>query len=99
MSTIYWKTVTTIKDEKRLLIKWHLLITKSVLWTTPVKQMTAKTKKDSKGDYNDYKEVSEDDDKYWRAIEKIIIHSGFKTEALSWKGFDYALVKLSKSDY
>ena len=69
------------------------------LWTTPVKKMTAKTKKDSKGDYNDYKEVSEDDDKYWRAIEKIIIHSGFKTEALSWKGFDYALVKLSKSDY
>ena len=52
------------------------------------------TKDNQIGD--DYKEELEEDSRYWRAIEKIIVHSGFKTEALSWKGFDYALVKLSK---
>ena len=31
---------------------------------------------------------------YWRKIEKIIIHKNFKNEALSWQGFDVALIKL-----
>ena len=31
---------------------------------------------------------------YWRKIEKIIIHKKFKNEALSWQGFDIALIKL-----
>ena len=31
---------------------------------------------------------------YWRKIEKIIIHKSFKNEALSWQGFDVALIKL-----
>ena len=31
---------------------------------------------------------------YWRKIEKIIIHKKFKSEALSWQGFDIALIKL-----
>ena len=55
------------------------------------------TKDNQEGD--DYEAESEEDGRYWRTIEKIIVHSGFKTEALSWKGFDYALVKLSKTDY
>ena len=33
-------------------------------------------------------------DNYWRKIEKIIIHKNFKNEALSWQGFDIALIKL-----
>ena len=33
--------------------------------------------------------------KYWRKIDKIIIHHKFINEARSWKGFDYALIKLS----
>lgn len=32
---------------------------------------------------------------YWRKIDKIIIHHKFINEARSWKGFDYALIKLS----
>ena len=32
--------------------------------------------------------------RYWRKIEKIIIHKKFKSEALSWQGFDIALIKL-----
>ena len=31
---------------------------------------------------------------YWRKIEKIIIHKNFKNVALSWQGFDVALIKL-----
>ena len=31
---------------------------------------------------------------YWRKVEKIIIHKNFKNEALSWQGFDIALIKL-----
>ena len=31
------------------------------------------------------------DKKYWRKIDKIIIHHKFVNEARSWKGFDYAL--------
>ena len=34
------------------------------------------------------------DNDYWRKIEKIIIHKNFKSEALSWQGFDIALIKL-----
>ena len=33
-------------------------------------------------------------DEYWRKIEKIIIHKKFKSEALSWQGYDVALIKL-----
>ena len=33
--------------------------------------------------------------RYWRKVDKIIIHSKFINEARSWQGFDYALVKLS----
>ena len=33
--------------------------------------------------------------RYWRKIDKIIIHNKFINEARSWKGFDYALLKLS----
>ena len=61
------------------------------LWTSSIKR--------SKRNGADYEETSENDGKYWRAIDKIIVHSGFTTEALSWKGFDFALVKLSRNDY
>ena len=33
--------------------------------------------------------------KYWRKVDKIIIHNKFINEARSWKGFDFALIKLS----
>ena len=76
------------------------------LWTIPIKghKVPEKAMKFLKlqaedANYNDYDEESVKDSKYWRAIEKIIVHSGFTTEALSWKGFDFALVKLSKEDY
>ena len=32
---------------------------------------------------------------YWRKVDKIIIHHKFINEARSWKGFDFALIKLS----
>lgn len=32
---------------------------------------------------------------YWRKVDKIIIHNKFINEARSWKGFDFALIKLS----
>ena len=32
---------------------------------------------------------------YWRKVDKIIIHNKFINEARSWKGFDFALLKLS----
>ena len=35
------------------------------------------------------------DGSQWRKVEKIIIHRGFINEARSWKGYDYALIKLS----
>ena len=34
------------------------------------------------------------DSAYWRRIDKIILHKGFQGEALSWKGYDLALLKL-----
>ena len=39
-------------------------------------------------------DVNKSNNKYWRKIEKIIIHKDFKGEALSWQGFDIALIKL-----
>jgi hypothetical protein len=30
----------------------------------------------------------------WRKIKKVIVHHGFQSEALSWKGYDLALLKL-----
>ena len=32
---------------------------------------------------------------YWRKVDKIIIHNKFINEARSWKGYDFALIKLS----
>ena len=61
------------------------------LWTSSIKPLQLNGA--------DYEETSKNEGKYWRAIEKIIVHSGFTTEALSWKGFDFALVKLSRFDY
>ena len=62
------------------------------LWTPSIEN-------DSKRKGVDYEETSKKDGKYWRAIDKIIVHSGFTTEALSWKGFDFALLRLSRNDY
>ena len=33
--------------------------------------------------------------KYWRKVDKIILHRNFINEARSWRGFDYALLKMS----
>lgn len=37
--------------------------------------------------------VVHNDRQGWRLIQTIIIHGKFEGEALSWKGFDYAIVK------
>lgn len=34
--------------------------------------------------------------RFWRKIDKIIMHSSFQSEAKSWKGYDFVLIKLSK---
>ena len=36
---------------------------------------------------------------YWRTVEMVVLHPGFKGEALSWKGGDIALMKLSSVSY
>ena len=51
-------------------------------WTRPMEQDDVELRRDK---FND---------DYWRKIEKIIIHKKFKNEALSWQGFDIALIKL-----
>ena len=43
--------------------------------------------------------LEEDEYAYWREVEKVIVNSAFQKEALSWKGNDFSLIKLSKSQY
>ncbi len=42
--------------------------------------------------------VIDEDDDVWRYVDKVIYNSKFTTEALSWKGYDYALLKLRGTD-
>lgn len=96
------------ESEKRTTHKvTSLQIDDDGLWTVPIngKKVSHKNTESLRllqangQNYGDYGEESETDKKYWRGIEKIIVNAGFTTEALSWKGFDFALVKLSKTDY
>jgi len=67
---------------------WELTIQKPVggsqiakenLWGKPVKYQKSKVE----GVYG------------WRNVDKLVMHPGFEGEALSWKGNDFALLKLS----
>jgi len=40
-------------------------------------------------------EISKEEAHGWRTVEHVVLHPGFEGEALSWKGHDFALLKLS----
>ena len=37
-------------------------------------------------------------EKYWRKIEKIILHQNFRNNTLVWQGYDIALIKLASKN-
>lgn len=57
------------------------------LWTTPFKQ---------KFQMNDTFRLGS---ATWRKVKRVILHRGFENEALSWRGFDIALVELEPGSF
>ncbi len=72
---------------------------KSDLWTEPISasvQQQGMVNRIAVGDGEE--EAEEEDLGEWRRAEKVILHKKFQGEALSWKGYDFALLKLAPRD-